>query len=166
MKTLYIIILFIVTLILMHIEEIIQSKKKVSKIKKRILRLIVTIVTALAGGVAYDYAKGIWLEESKENGLLRGSVPYYVETNEQYGNFCVELESKGEISEHGFQISIGYVNSEYSEVIVWDYSEPAWFNFEPMEYEITIMSPDGSYNETYPCTVSKDGDTQLTLPIS
>ena len=66
MKTLYIIILFIVTLILMHIEEIIQSRKKVSKTKKRILRLIVTIVTTLAGGVAYDYTKGIWFEESKE----------------------------------------------------------------------------------------------------
>lgn len=165
MKTLYIIILFIVTFILMYFDEITKSDEKSSKLKKAIITSIVSISVAIAGGVVYDYTKGIWFEESKENGLLRGSVPYYVETNEQYGNFCIELESKGEISEQGFQISIGYVNSEYSEVIVWDYSEPVWFNFEPMEYEITIMSPDGSYNETYPCAVSKDGDTLLTLPI-
>ncbi len=165
MKFILSIVLFVVTFLLMYINDIIESRGKITRVKKIFVAFGVSIALSITASVLYDYIKGTWLEESIETGVLRGSVPYFVETNEQYGNFCIALESKGELSEQGFQISIGYVNSEYAQVMVWEYVEPVWFNIEPMEYEFTIMSPDGTYNETYPCEISSEGNTLLTLPI-
>lgn len=162
MKVVLFIVLFFLSFGLLYLGE----KSKEGSISKRVLISIVSsVLLTFVSSISYDYIKNIWFAESVEAGVLRGAYPYFVLTNEEYGNFCIELEQIENRGVDGFEISIRYVNSEYEKVIVWSYTEPVWINIEPIEYEITIMSPDRTYVETYPCTVEDEGKTHLTLPV-
>ena len=127
--------------------------------------LIFSVFTSIVGSFVYDYVRQMWIDENRRLGVLRGNYPYFVEVDEKYGNLTIELEQKGSTAVEGVQISIAYPNSDYWKVMVWNYTGPAYFNIEPMEYEIMLSDANGGVLEKYPIQVYENMNNTVVLPI-
>lgn len=171
LKIIFCIILFVVSFVLLFIEQLIgQKKPKIgekppNKKAHALLSLVTSIVISIVGSISYDFMSKMWYEETIRTGVLRGSTPYFVVTNAEYGNLCIELVQEENRSCEGFEIAIGYVNSDMYKVIEWSYSEPIWINVEPMEYQISIINEDKTYSKTDVYTIEKDTATHVIIPI-
>lgn len=171
LKIIFCIILFVVPFVLLFIEQLLGERKpkigKKSSNKKAhaLLSLVTSIVISIVGSLSYDFMSKMWYEETIRTGVLRGSTPYFVITNAEYGNLCIELEQEESRSCEGFEIAIGYVNSDMFKVIEWSYSDPIWINVEPMEYQISIINNDGTYSKTDIYTIDKDTANHVIIPI-
>ena len=49
--------------------------------------------------------------------------------------------------------------------MVWNYTGPAYFNIEPMEYEIMLSDANGGVLEKYPIQVYENMNNTVVLPI-
>lgn len=127
--------------------------------------MIMATIPSVLSSFAYDYIKGIWFQDSMKNGVLRGNYPYFAEVNESYGNLRISLEKKGQMSIEGLEVSIRFPNSEYSKVMIWNYTEPVWFNIEPLEYEIVIVGHDEDYMDIFPIKVEENRINTIMFPI-
>lgn len=161
-KIIFAIICFAGSFVLLSIEQFVEVKSKKIKI---LLNFAVSIVLTLLGSIAYDLCSKMWYEETLRTGVLRGTYPYFVRTNAQYGNFCIELVQEEDMPTEGLEVFIGYVNSDYKTIIEWEYSEPIWINIEPMEYEVLIISKDQMYQKNIAVNVEKETSNRIIIGI-
>lgn len=170
-KIIFCIILFVVSLVLLFVKQLLEVRepkiRQKTKNKKAqvLLSLVTSIIISIVGSISYDFISKIWYEETIRTGVLRGSTPYFAVTNAEYGNLCIELVQEENRSCEGFEIAIGYVNSDMFKVIEWSYSEPIWINVEPMEYQISIKNEDGTYTKRDVYTIDKDIVSHVIIPI-
>jgi len=142
----------------------VQKTDSTEYVKKAIPLLYALAVSLLASSIYDIFIKPFYSNADISITGPNTNYPYFVEVDENYGNFMLGLEQKGNLSLDGLEVSIAYPNTQYFKVMIWDYSEPVWFNIQPSDYEVAI-SKNGDLLDKYPISVKEDYVNTVTLPV-